>query len=325
MGAIPLAQFEVVNTTQPDEAHEAACSTFTRHKLNLESNINSFHSHICNADLDDISLAFVDYGSPVVIEPGELEDFYLLQIPLSGSADIYAGCSRCMTSPKTGSIISPNQNFKMDWSADCSFLSVKINQKAVKRKLSDLLEDPVDQTVMFDVAMDLNAPHLTSLLHQVKFLKHEVETAFDFLSKNYMKKSYEDMLITGLLLSQPHQYTHLLEASKPGISPKHVKRAIDYLQQNLHEKITMQDLSNAAGVTARTLQNSFKEFKGISPMQYLCSKRLSCIHDELRKPNCNKTVTEIAEMYGITHFGRFAKVYKERYGHHPSKTLKMYQ
>jgi transcriptional regulator GlxA family with amidase domain len=73
-----------------------------------------------------------------------------------------------------------------------------------------------------------------------------------------------------------------------------------------------------AGVSARRLQEAFREHLGTTPMEYLRSVRLDRVHAELR---CGAGgVTETAHRWGFTHLGRFAAAYRERFGVLPSET-----
>ncbi|MDN3721943.1 helix-turn-helix transcriptional regulator [Roseibium salinum] len=107
--------------------------------------------------------------------------------------------------------------------------------------------------------------------------------------------------------------------------PRHVKRAIDYMQANMHTPITLTEIAAAAGVSARTLQIGFREFRQTTPLLYLRKIRLQAVRDELSSPENKLPVNEVALKWGFNHMGRFAAQYKAAYGEAPSNTIKTLQ
>ena len=83
---------------------------------------------------------------------------------------------------------------------------------------------------------------------------------------------------------------------------------------------TPADLADLAGVSVRRLQQAFREHLGTTPFAHLHDLRLDRIHDDLVHGR-GVTVTEVALSCGITHLGRFAAAYRERFGELPSQTL----
>ena len=57
--------------------------------------------------LGDLSLSRLRYGATVRIEPGPLESFFLVQMPLCGTAAIESGGQRIDSSPELASVLSP--------------------------------------------------------------------------------------------------------------------------------------------------------------------------------------------------------------------------
>ena len=97
----------------------------------------------------------------------------------------------------------------------------------------------------------------------------------------------------------------------------------DSIAANLRFGFTVADLAAIAGVSIRSLQQSFRRYVGIPPMTYLRDLRLARVHEHLREAEPTlHSVTDIAYRYGFTHMGRFAAEYRARYGLLPSETLR---
>lgn len=136
-------------------------------------------------------------------------------------------------------------------------------------------------------------------------------------------REFEKVLVIGLLSTQEHNYSEDLRARNQSIAPAHVRRAEHFIQEFASEEINLNMIVEASQVRKRTLYDSFKRFRGISPMCYLRSVRLSKAREELMSTTNAKTVTEVALYWRFGHMGRFSMQYKKRFGELPSKTAKV--
>lgn len=100
-----------------------------------------------------------------------------------------------------------------------------------------------------------------------------------------------------------------------------VSNAIALMERDLAEPLTLAQVSAGVGVCPRTLQKAFKSQLGCSPMQWLKQHRLAVARKRLQEADTGETVTDIVSSIGITHLGRFAVEYRQRYGVTPSSTL----
>lgn len=102
-----------------------------------------------------------------------------------------------------------------------------------------------------------------------------------------------------------------------------VAKAQAVLQQVADEPITIAALSEAVGVSERTLRNAFTDVYRQSPKRYLVTQRLLAARQALRAPATpGATVTGIATDHGFFELGRFAIRYKALFGESPSQTLR---
>ena len=107
------------------------------------------------------------------------------------------------------------------------------------------------------------------------------------------------------------------------VSTRSVRRALAYIDDNAHLPITVDDVAEAAGVSLRSLQYSFRSTLGSTPSQRLRRVRLARAHEELLVADPGRdTVSRIAHQWGFAHVGRFARQYRENYGTSPLDTLR---
>jgi transcriptional regulator GlxA family with amidase domain len=124
-----------------------------------------------------------------------------------------------------------------------------------------------------------------------------------------------------ILETLPHRFTE--ELHRPFYPlPRHVKRAIEFMEANLSKPLSIQDIAGGCGVSVRTLHQGFRQFKVTTPIAHLQHLRLEAVHKELRYAEPGQTVAEIALKWGFTHMGRFASDYRKRFGQLPSATLR---
>ena len=133
---------------------------------------------------------------------------------------------------------------------------------------------------------------------------------------------FEQFLICTLLLSHPNNYSDALGRRDRSLTPRNLRRALDYMHANLTAPLTVADIAAAAGITGRTLFQYFREFRSTSPMRYLRDARFERVRDALQRPRRDESVAEIATSFGFSHLGRFASEYRTRFGESPSATVR---
>ncbi|MGY3033018.1 AraC-like DNA-binding protein [Bradyrhizobium sp. USDA 4354] len=111
----------------------------------------------------------------------------------------------------------------------------------------------------------------------------------------------------------------------PKLIPGLLKKALALVEANPAHAWTVGEMASACGVGQRTLQRQFRCFFDRTPMAYVRDFRLDRARRELLCPSGPVKVTEIAGRCGFNHFGRFAALYRRRFGEAPSATLRRQQ
>ncbi len=128
----PLEQNRLVDTRSVDEARDAIGRIFCPHFLGPTGRqTGTFHACHNAVALPGFSVNYVSYGARVDIDPGELARFFLLQIPIRGSAHIRCGTSTTDSAPGSrGSLLSPTLATRMTWSEDCEKIIILIDRRS---------------------------------------------------------------------------------------------------------------------------------------------------------------------------------------------------
>lgn len=111
-----------------------------------------------------------------------------------------------------------------------------------------------------------------------------------------------------------------LAATSGRLSAQRFADLESWIDAHLAEPITVGRLCEAVQVGERTLQLAFQARRGMSPMRFVCERRLAAAHRRISDAAVDETITGIAASVGFTHLGRFALAYREAFGESPSKT-----
>jgi AraC-like DNA-binding protein len=125
-----------------------------------------------------------------------------------------------------------------------------------------------------------------------------------------------DDVLSMILLEQ-------IAAMKPrgptGPLPAIVRRAEEYMLAHAALPLSISEIASAAGTTSRNLQLVFAQFLGQSPMRRLREIRLDRAREELNA-NGGARISDVAQAWGFSHFGRFSADYRARFGELPSRS-----
>lgn len=319
---LPLAQYSLFHTTDVDEARDSVARIFCPHYLNparrhslLDARHHSVRLH------QDVSLNYVQYGPEVDIDPGYLSDFFLLQIPLHGSAQIRCGDQQITAHAQMASMPSPSERLSMRWAENSPHLIVRMSEGALSRQWQQLTQTALTRPLVFDLGVNLQAAEIAPLVDFIRYLYAAVEGSPAFVNSPLAAQA-ESFLITSVLTLLSHNHSGAFEdMRKQLLLPRTVRRAQDYMRHHIHEPPLLADLCQAIGVSARSLQTAFQSLFGLSPMSYWRDMRLDAVRDLLRTRPDATSVTEAANQFGFVHLGHFGVYYRKRFGETPQQTL----
>jgi len=136
------------------------------------------------------------------------------------------------------------------------------------------------------------------------------------------KNAFDEYLLTLLLHHHPHSYSDEMAEKDSAPVPGIVRRAERYMSDNAQVPITVSDVAAHLGVSLRTLQAGFRQWRNTTPRAHLQLVRLQLVRDELQRSDAEANVTLIAMRHGFVHLGRFSAQYRAAFGEQPSATLR---
>ncbi|MHB1468962.1 MAG: AraC family transcriptional regulator [Solirubrobacteraceae bacterium] len=321
---VPLAGHELFHTSDLDEAREQVSRIFCPHRLELVAGHGALDARQNAARLRDVGLSYLSYGGEVRITPGELETFFLVQIPMHGCARIAQGRVEILSTPARASVLSATEPIDMLWHADNPQMIVRISRSAIEGQLAAMIGEPPGRAPRFALGMELASPSARSWLRLVGLLREEIEQTGPLIRDPATAAGLEELLIRALLLAQPSNYSSRLRVEVPPACSRVVRNAVEQMHARLSSPPTVTELARGAGVSVRALQSGFRRQLGVTPSTYLRDLRLEHAHHDLlsASPADGTTVTDVCLRWGFAHHGRFAESYRRRYGVSPAQTLR---
>lgn len=321
-----LANSLLFRTSDLEEARDHVSRVFCSHRLRVVGERGQIDAEMYFRQIRGIGVGRILYGASVVIEPGQLNNFALVQMPISGAEVVEHGGETVNSTPDVASVLSPTLPLRMRHGADTEKLVVKIDRDALERHCRQHVGGELRKPVEFRPEMSLITPRSLSWMRLMSWLCNEVgqERSGEntILDSPLFSAQIEQMVITTLLLSQPHNYSERLENDRPSIAPHFVRKVEQLINDNAHEPLTIGYLAEHAGVSTRSLFAGFRKYRNMTPMFYLKEVRLHRVREALLQASPDSTtVTNVAMRWGFSHLGNFASDYKRAFDESPSTTL----
>jgi AraC-like DNA-binding protein len=325
-GAERLAGFCRVATKDVDEAAEQVGRIFCPHDLKplRPATPGFFARHHC-AGFDGFSINTVAYGGSVAIDPGCLERFFLVQLPLCGSARVRTAARDIEAVPGlTASLLSPTVPTQMVWQNDCAQLILLVERKLVEQRAA-ALAGKVLRAVEFDPVINLQTGAALSLRAQMEALVDLAEGVGPKRSLSPVAAAdWRERLLDQLLTGQRHGLSEAIQtfSGKAETLPHPLRRARDCLHAQAAEPLDLAQLAEQADIGIRALQLGFRRHFGVSISEMLLDFRLAHLNARLNAATPDARIIDIAFDLGFTHLGRMAGAYRQKFGETPKATLR---
>jgi AraC-like DNA-binding protein len=108
-----------------------------------------------------------------------------------------------------------------------------------------------------------------------------------------------------------------------GLSPSVLRRVQDYMDARLDENISLEALSDIAGLSVWHFAHAFKQAVGVAPHTYLVQRRVERGRALLTATNV--PLSEIALSVGFTDQSHFARHFRRRFGMTPSQVRRTFE
>ena len=321
LSTLPLSGYQIFRTSDIDEARMAISSDYHPVKLDVPKNRRNFEAQYNHLFLNEIAFSASRNTSHLCLESGPTETAYLIQfLVLQGATCAQYKNEKIFVNERVGAIYSPFGDTKNDYFENQSQVVIRIERSAIESCFEIMCGKRAPEPIEFDFEMDLRNPILAGLKEFVKCVVLQLDQKNAFMQLPLIQSQLENVLITGLLTTQPHSATSLLEKPIPNSGPHYVRQAEEYIHEHCGEPITVTYLARYVGVSLRSLQVGFQKYRGYTIQEFIKDERLRLARKHLLQPLW-KNVTEIALLCGFNHPSKFSADYQKTFGEKPSETL----
>ncbi|THF62152.1 AraC family transcriptional regulator [Pseudothauera rhizosphaerae] len=317
-----MRSFERFHTRDLEEARMWGTRVFCENDLRSVDARKPVDARMSYRKLRGIGIGHMSYGGEVTIDAGQLDTFYLVQMPLCGGERIESAGELTLSSSAVGSVLNAHRPVRIRHGEGTEKLIVRIDRDLLERHCSQHLGGRLRGRVEFDTAMPLDTPEGMRWMRTIAWLLEGLRADDDGLTSTLLTAQIEQMIVAMLLVCQPNNHSALLREDCRTLAPAFVRRAEEFIEAQAHEAITIGDIAEHVGVSTRSLYNGFRKYRQTSPMLHLKEIRLSHVREDLQRAEPGRsTVTAVAYQWGFNHLGHFTTDYKRRFGESPSETL----
>lgn len=102
-----------------------------------------------------------------------------------------------------------------------------------------------------------------------------------------------------------------------------VNLTLEYINDTGYTFLTIPEITNAVGVSQRTLEYAFQDEFGLTPLDFLRLKRMHAARRKLLAASKEEVkIGDVCKQLGFYNPGRFSVKYKQLFGESPSETLR---
>ncbi|WP_326954029.1 AraC family transcriptional regulator [Amycolatopsis sp. NBC_01286] len=312
----------VARAMDVDEAHEAVARTYLPHRIEVLDGAIDLDMRLNAVRLGAVTAGYLRYGSAVRLGTVDAGNYHV-NIPVTGRSEQRCGTGEpVFAGPGRAAVFVPGYPADLRWGAACAQLCLMIDRHELELELERQLGRPPGERLRFATAMDLDAPAARSWLEVLALLEREADRPGGITHHPAAAAHLQSLVIAGLLLAQPNNYSGHLHASAAPVPPRALRRAVELIEDEPGLPWTSSTLAREVSVSVRALQEGFQRWFELPPMAYLRDVRLTRVHDELTTADPDgTTIAAVAARWGFLHAGRFSAAYRRKFGVLPSETL----
>ncbi|QJP08874.1 AraC family transcriptional regulator [Pseudomonas multiresinivorans] len=264
---------------------------------------------------EGVSFRRLSFRGDLLTEMPDLDDEITFIFPSAGRV-VFNQSSDSVGLPSVGLAMEKASVRSVGFIDGHAHHGLSVRRSLFARRLATLLGRPITHKVRFQPRVDLSNEAFQGIKAIVAMA---TGSEFDLLinSSALMPARLQEMLVDSVLEIWPHNYSDALRRPAPQIAPRHVKLAMDYIQEHPDALVSGSDLAELSNVSLRALQEGFRRFVGSSIVAYQREVRLQRAYDALQQDG-SQSVSEISLALGFSNVGRFCQYFQSAYGMSPA-------
>ncbi|HET9255236.1 MAG TPA: AraC family transcriptional regulator [Pseudonocardiaceae bacterium] len=311
-------------TSDPEEAHGFIRRIYADHRVCFSGSQEGFSFVHTSTTARGFSIGRMRHGMAVELEGDPLEGMLVIDHILSGSLELSVGGDAVRADRAALTLSQPERRWRCAWD-NLDVGLVTLERAMVAEYAADA--SGVDPAGLTFTGMTPVSPRMAQHWQAVvRHVSSDILPNAEAMASPLVGGQTARLLAGAVLATFPNNALDALASSAPAgaIEPTALRRAVEFIDAHAGEDIGITEIAEAARVGPRGLQQAFRRYRDLTPMEYLRWVRLEHAHRALRAgdPARGDTVAAIATRWGFPHTGRFSAEYRRAYGCSPSQTLR---
>src|SRR5712671_1747113 len=309
----------LLRTRDLDEAIDAVTRVYCPHSVEVAGRARGIDAVLKVTHSTFQPLVDLSYSAPVKIDAQNMSRLFLMMHCVRGTASTTQ--EHRTAEWKAGQTIPFSANFDTKLWFDPAFVqrSIRLDMERLEGQCARWLGHPLEVPLRFQLRPFSN--ELEQIWQRTLAYGWSSEECCLPLA-GAARAALDEYLLTLLLHHHGHNYSEELAQSVPTPVPGVVRRAERFIIDNAGASITVSDVADHLGISLRSLQVGFRQWRETTPTAFLRQVRLQLVRDELLRSGREANVTVIALRHGFSHLGRFSAQYRSAFGEDPSATLR---
>jgi len=313
-----LSGHRLLASEDADEVRTRVAQLLNDHVL--EPRGSTLAARLNGVQADALGLWMLEYGEAVTVEETRPNgEFLLVQLPLTGSVTVECEEGAWTVGAGSGLIMPSQVPHRLEWEAGACQIILKVPLARLRLEFEHLTGRCPGDALNFHRTITLESSDGNQWSALMRYFCEQVAHPQQL---GWMKiRLAEEALMRHLLCAQSISLQELYLEEESRQMPRRWQRAYEFIQANLHQDLTPEDIARHSHTSVRTLSRMCRLSHGVSPMQLMRDLRLDRIRHDLQHNSFDASVSEVAMRWGWTHLGRLAAAYRERFGELPNETL----
>jgi AraC-like DNA-binding protein len=315
---VPVEKFSL-RTRDLEEAIAAVGRVYCPHKIVPTGRARDVDAVLEVNRAGPQPIVCLKYSTPVFIDAGSFPNLCLLMTASSGAAEVDQENHRTVWGSGQTMPLSSGLETLLRFDQTFSQTSVRVDLDQLEQMAGRWLGHPLDGPIRFALQPFSNeierawqqAAHLITAANGMALTLPEAAL-----------RSLDEFMLSLLLHGHPHNYSESLRKPVKPASRRLVLEADHVFKERAVSGTTVSEVAAELGVSVRSLQTGFREWRRITPSSFLKRARLDAAHQALRSADETTSVTDVALTTGFTHLGRFSLAYKAAFDESPIATLR---
>ena len=267
-----------MRTRDLDEAIEAVTKVYCPHTIQVVGPARNIDALLEVTHLTSQPLVELSYGAPVKIDAGNFPRLFLMMHCARGRASTSQDNQRIEW--QHGQTMPFSAGFDTHLWFDSAFVqkSVRLDADKLEALCARWLGHPLQQPLRF-AARPFSEDLERTWRRTMSYLWSSDEGGLSLTGP--AAAALDEFLLTLLLHQQSHNYSEEIAETMPVPVPALVRRAERFMIDYAATSITVSDVAAHLGVSLRSLQTGFRQWRTTTPNAFLRKIRLQLVRDEL--------------------------------------------